>query len=72
MDEGPREFWSDVMRYGYALWFVAALGLLGFLAGWQLDRSAPEPQVVGRILFALAGCTTGAMIGWGVVLRRRA
>jgi hypothetical protein len=70
MDE--RDWWSEVMRWGYALWFVAALGLLGYLAGWQLDRNSPgDVHVAGRVLFTIAGCVTGGMIGRGVLLRRR-
>jgi hypothetical protein len=67
-----RSWWSAIMRWGYALWFVVALGLLGFLAGWQLDRAAPRAHAVGRVLFTVAGAATGAMLGWGALLRRRA
>jgi hypothetical protein len=66
----PRVF-SKVMRYGYALWFVAALGLLGFLAGWQIDRMKPHPDASARVLVTLLGALVGTWLGWSVVLRRR-
>jgi hypothetical protein len=70
-DDREASFWSQVMRWGYALWYVAALGLLGYLAGWQLDRNAPRFQVVGRVALSLFGGVVGAAIARAVVLRRR-
>jgi hypothetical protein len=64
-------WWARVMTIGYALWFVALLGMLGFFAGWQVDLSAPPPATAGRLLFTLAGCVAGAAIAWRVVLRHR-
>ena len=63
------QLWSKVMLYGYALWFVAALGLLGFFTGWQVDRYTMHPEPVGRVMFALVGALGGAYLGWRFALR---
>ncbi len=59
------ERWSDVLEYGYALWFVATLGVLGFLAGWQLDGSTG--RIGGRVTLTLLGVIFGAAIGAAVL-----
>lgn len=58
--------WSEVLEYGYALWFVATLGVLGFLAGWHLDGETG--RIGGRVTLTLLGVAFGIAIG-SVVLR---
>lgn len=61
----PVERWSVVLEYGYALWFVATLGVLGFLAGWQIDGSTG--RIGGRVSLTLLGLIFGVAIGRTVI-----
>jgi hypothetical protein len=70
-DAPPSDRFSALMEWGYFAWFLVAPALLGFLAGWQVDRASLRAPVAGRVLFTLIGLLLGALVGVRVALPDR-